>query len=72
LKDVDVDVVAIEYDQPTRYKELTIIDGYKMRFHKMLNGDVKRCCCINKTCTAYMKTDMIEKTIIDSNLIFKP
>ncbi|CAI6373223.1 unnamed protein product [Macrosiphum euphorbiae] len=49
-------------------KELKIIDGYKMRFHKMLNGDVKRWCCVNKTCTAYMKTDMSEKTIIDSNL----
>ena len=23
-------------------KELKIIDGYKIRFHKMLNGDVKR------------------------------
>jgi len=45
-------------------KELKIIYGFKIRFHKMLNVDVKRWCCVNKTCTAYMKTDMSEKTII--------
>ncbi|KAF0686992.1 Uncharacterized protein FWK35_00038294, partial [Aphis craccivora] len=49
-------------------KKLKIIDGYKMRFHKILNGDVKRWCCVNKTCIAYMKTDMSENTIIDSSL----
>jgi len=49
-------------------KELKIIMGYKIRFNKMLNGDVKRWCCVNKTYTAYMKTDMTEKTIIDRNL----
>lgn len=32
-------------------KKLKIIDGYKMRFHKMLNDDVKLWCCVNKTCT---------------------
>lgn len=49
-------------------KEVLIVNGYKMRFHKMLKNDTKRWCCAKKTCVSYMKTDGAGKTVVESHL----
>jgi len=51
-----------------RGKELRIIDGHKIRFHKELNGGVRRWCCAVKWCTAYTKTNSVGD-VIESKLV---
>ena len=49
-------------------KEIKIIDGYKLRFHKILNNNVRRWNCTNKKCKAYLKTDESGDLVIENKL----
>lgn len=61
--------VALPHNMISQHgKEVLIINGYKMRFHKMLKNNTKRWCCAKKTCMSYMKTDASGKTVVESHL----
>jgi len=49
-------------------KEIKIIEWYKLRFHKILNNNVRRWNCTNKKCKAYFKTDESGDTVIENKL----
>lgn len=42
-------------------RKMLLVNGYKMRFHKMLKNNVKRWSCSKKSCTSFLKTDINDK-----------
>jgi hypothetical protein len=46
-------------------KQIKIIDGYKLRFHKILKNNVRRWNCTNKNCKSYLKTNESGDTVIE-------
>jgi hypothetical protein len=49
-------------------KQIKIIDGYKLRFHKILKNYVWRWNCNNKHFKSYLKTDESGNTVINGKL----
>lgn len=49
-------------------KEIKIIERYKLRFHKILNNNVRRWNCTNKKCKAYFKIGESGDTVIENKL----
>ena len=49
-------------------KQIIIIDGYKLRFHKILKNYVRQWNCTKQNCKSFMKTDLSGNTVIESHL----
>lgn len=49
-------------------KPLLLVNGHKFYFHKMLAKNVKRWTCTKALCRAYIKTEGVEDSVVDTRL----